>query len=148
MEDDDIKHLLKSLFEKYNPKSDIGGWEEIRYNSYCDDYDSEGVQMEISHELDKIIEIIEEEGVHDEFQKIYDVVIKLGGFNKMLDLKEKEISVIFDSIDPHTGQLVFKLYKKGGKMEKRSVDNLEDLYLNLYHPELFESVKDILNRIL
>jgi len=33
-------------------------------------------------------------------------------------------------------------------MEKRSVDNLEDLYLNLYHPELFESVKDILNRIL
>jgi hypothetical protein len=148
MEDDDIKHLLKSLFEKYNPKSDIGGWEEIRYNSFCDDYDSEGVQREIGFELDKIIEEIEEDGINEDFQKLYDTVVKLGGFNNHIELKDKEMSVVFQSIDPHTGRLVFKIFKKGGESEQRSVDNLEDLYLNLYQPELFESVKDILNRIL
>ena len=147
-ENKDVRELLTMLFTKYNPKSNIGSWGDLKYNSFCDDYDQEQVQREIGYELDKIIEEIGEEGINEDFQKLYDIVVKLGGFNKLIELKDKEISVIFQSIDPHTGRLVFKVFKKGGESEQRSVDNLEDLYLKLYQPELFESVKDILNRIL
>lgn len=146
-EDSNIVDLLRKIYETYI-NSYIGDWENLRYETYCDDFDTDNLQIEISNELDKILEIIEEQGINEEFQKIYNVVIKLGGFNKLLKLKEKEIEVIFQKIDPRTGQLNFKVYKKGGKVEERSVDNLEDLYLNLYHPELFEGFIDILNRIL
>jgi hypothetical protein len=37
---------------------------------------------------------------------------------------------------------------KGNKKEERSVDNLEDLNLELYHPELFESIRKILKKLL
>jgi hypothetical protein len=147
-ENKNVRELLTMLFAKYNSKSNIGSWGELKYNSFCDDYDQEQVQREIGLELDEIIEEIEEDGINEDFQKLYDIVVKLGGFNRHIELKDKEMSVVFQSINPYTGRLIFKVYKKDGKSEQRSVDNLEDLYLNLYQPELFESVKDILNKIL
>jgi hypothetical protein len=38
--------------------------------------------------------------------------------------------------------------KLGSPMQSRSVNNLEDLNLTLYHPELFESVKNTLRKFL
>ena len=51
------------------------------------------------------------------------------------------MSVVFEKIIPETNKLIFKLYKDKGGFERRSVDNLEDLNLQLHHPELFESIK-------
>lgn len=148
-EDEDLKGMLTLLYENYGNKS-IGGWYDLDYNVWCDDYDTEGFQGEANRILNKMLEKAEEEfeGVdREEYDKIYDTVMGLGGFNKLIDLPEKGIEVFFYKFDTNTNKLYFDLYK-GNKKETRSVDNLEDLNLQLYHPELFESVRKILKKLL
>ena len=74
--------------------------------------------------------------------------MSLGGFNKFIDMKEKKIQLVFEKLDPETNTLIFKIYKGNNKFERRSVDNLEDLNLQLYHLELFESIRKILKKLL
>ena len=80
--------------------------------------------------------------------KLYDVVAKLGGFNKWIKIPEKNISVTFNSLDDKTNKLTLTVHIPMGPAQKRTVNNLEDLNLTLYHPELFESVKKILKKLL
>ena len=148
-EDEDLKGMLRLLYQNYGDK-DIGGWYDLEYNVWCDDYDTEGFQGEVNRILNKMLEKTEEEfeGVdREEYDKIYDTVMGLGGFNKLIDLPEKGIEVFFYKFDTNTNKLYFDLYK-GNKKETRSVDNLEDLNLQLYHPELFESVKRIIRSLI
>ena len=63
-------------------------------------------------------------------------------------MKEKGIQLVFEKIDPCTNKLFFRLHKSDHSVEKRSVDNLDDLNLELYHPELFESIRNILKKLL
>jgi hypothetical protein len=148
-EEEDLKGMLKLLYENYGGKT-IGGWYDLEYNVWCDDYDTEGFQKEVKRNLNKILEKAEEnfEGAdQEEYNKMYDKVMSLGGFSKLIDLPEKGIDVLFYKFDTKTNTLFFDLYK-GNKKEARSVDNLEDLNLQLYHPELFESVRRILKKLL
>ena len=97
-----------------------------------------------------MLEKIEEdfEGVNqEEFNKMYEKVLSLGGFNEYIDLPDKGVQVLFHNFNLKTNKLYFDLYK-GNKKEERSVDNLEDLNLELYHPELFESIRKILKKLL
>ena len=151
-EDDDLKELLKKIDEKYNSHLSRGeDWYELEYSVYCDDFDNETFQNEVERTLEKMMEEVEEElfeGVDsDEYNKMYEKVLSLGGFDKYIDLPEKGIQVIFHDFNPKTNKLYFVLYK-GNKKEERSVDNLEDLNLELYHPELFESIRKILKKLL
>lgn len=150
-EDEDLKGLLKLIYEKYGNKS-VGGWNELEYNAWCDDYDKESEQENIGKVLDSIIESIEDDLSDeivdfDEYNKLYAMVLKLGGFNKLIKIPEKNIEVIFEDININTGKLIFKVWKND-KVERRSVDNIDDLNLTLYHPELFESVRRILRKLL
>jgi len=148
-EDEDLKGMLTLLYKTYGDK-DPGGWYDLEYNVWCDDYDDEGFQKELTRNLEKMLEKTEEEfdGVdREEYDKIYDTVMGLGGFSKLIKLPEKGIEVFFYKFDTKTNKLYFDLYK-GNKKEIRSVDNLEDLNLQLYHPELFESVRKILKKLL
>jgi hypothetical protein len=141
-EDEDLKGMLKLLYENYGGIT-VGGWYDLEYNVWCDDYDTEGFQGEANRILNKMLEKAEEEfeGVdREEYDKIYDTVMGLGGFNNLIKLPEKGIEVFFYKFDTNTNKLYFDLYK-GNKKETRSVDNLEDLNLQLYHPELFESLR-------
>jgi hypothetical protein len=152
-EDDDLKELLKKIDEKYNSHISRGSdWGELEYNVYCDDFDNEELQRIIEKNLESILEAVQEgllEGTDfEEYNKLYDTVLKLGGFNSFIEIPEKGIQVIFETIDPTTNRLVFKLYKSDRSVERRSVDNLEDLNLELYHPELFESIRNILKKLL
>jgi hypothetical protein len=40
------------------------------------------------------------------------------------------------------------IHKPSKPVERRIVNSLEDLNLTLYHPELFESVRNILKKLL
>jgi hypothetical protein len=73
--------------------------------------------------------------------------MSLGGFSNLIDLPEKGIQVLFYKFDTKTNKLFFDLYK-GNKKEIRSVNNLEDLNLALYHPELLERVKKIIRSLI
>jgi hypothetical protein len=152
VEDDDLKELLKKVDQKLNSKVSRGNWYELEYNTYCDDFDNETFQYETKRILEKLLEKIEEDLTDnvdfEEFNKLYDVVISLGGFNKFIHMKEKGIQLVFENLDPETNTLIFKVYKGNNKFERRSVDNLEDLNLQLYHPELFESIRKILKKLL
>jgi hypothetical protein len=150
-EDEDLKGLLKLLYEKYG-NNNVGDWSELEYNSWCDDYDNEETQKNIGKALDDILETIEDDLMgentnFDEYNKLYKKVISLGGFNKLIKIPEKNIEVIFETLDLKTNRLIIKLWKNN-QQEKRSVNNLDDLNLILYHPELFESVRKILRKLL
>ena len=112
-EDEDLKGMLTLLYENYGNKS-IGGWYDLEYNVWCDDYDTEGFQGEANRILNKMLEKTEEEfdGVNrEEYDKIYDTVMGLGGFNKLIKLPEKGIEVFFYKFDTKTNKLYFDLYK-------------------------------------
>ena len=148
-EDEDLKGMLKLLYENYGGIT-VGDWYDLEYNVYCDDYDTEGFQQEVKRNLNKILEKAEEdfEGAdQEEFNKMYDKVMSLGGFSNLIDLPEKGIQVLFYKFDPKTNKLYFDIYK-GTKKEIRSVNNLEDLNLALYHPELLENIRKILKKLL
>ena len=151
-EDDDLKDLLKKIDEKYNSHISRGDWYELEYNTYCDDFDDDTFQRTVEKELEDILETVEEGllegGDFEEYNKLYDTVLKLGGFNKLIIIPEKNIGVVFEKIDPETNRLIFKLHKRDNTVERRSVNTLEDLNLELYHPELFESIRKILKKLL
>ena len=151
VQDEDLKGLLKTLHEQYSDRS-VGDWYDLEYNAWCDDYDEEGFQNEASRILEKMLdevkESMEDEASFDEYNKLFYAVQKLGGFNKFIDMKEKGIEIKFEDLDVNTNKLKMLIYKTDKPAERRSVDNLEDLNLILYHPELFESVRKILKKLL
>ena len=155
-EDDDLMGLLRKLYERFNGFT-AGQWHELEYNSWCDDYDKEEEQSTIGKHLDKMLEIakeeLEEENSNpEEYTKLYNAVAKLGGFGKRISIPEKNIKVVFDNLSSETNKLIFRIYKYKFENyvgeEIRSVDNLEDLNVQLYHPELFESIRNILKKLL
>jgi hypothetical protein len=105
-EDEDLKGMLKLLYENYGGIT-VGGWYDLEYNVYCDDYDTEGFQGEVKRNLNKMLEKVEEEfdGVdQEEFNKMYDKVMSLGGFSNLIDLPEKGIQVLFYKFDSKTNK--------------------------------------------
>ena len=148
-EDEDLKGMLKLLYENYGGIT-VGGWYDLEYNVWCDDYDDEGFQKELTRNLEKILEKTEEDfdGVdQEEYNKMLDAVIKIGGLNNVIELPGKNMQVIFHRFDPETNRLYFDVWK-GTKKEERSVSNLEDLNLALYHPELLENIRKVLKKLL
>jgi len=148
-EDEDLKGMLKLLYENYGGIT-VGGWYDLEYNVWCDDYDDEGFQKELTRNLEKMLEKTEEEfdGVdREEYDKMLDAVIKIGGLNNIIELPGKNMQVIFHRFDPETNKLYFDVWK-GTKKEERSVSNLEDLNLALYHPELLENIRKVLKKLL
>jgi len=149
-EDEDLKGMLKLLIENYSNNS-VGDWNELEYNSWCDDYEDESFQKEVTRNLEKMLEEVEEElgnFDYEEYNKMYEKVMSIGGFNKYIRLPEKNMDIMFHNFKPNS-KLFFDIFKHGGnKREERSVDNLEDLNLQLHHPELFESIRKILKKLL
>jgi len=148
-EDEDLKGMLTLLYKTYGDK-DPGGWYDLEYNVFCDDYDEEGFQKEVTRNLEKILERVEEdfEGVdQEEYNKMLDVILKIGGFNTIIELPGKNMQVFFHRFEPRTNKLYFDVWK-GNKKEQRSITNLEDLNLALYHPELLENIKKVLKKLL
>jgi hypothetical protein len=154
-EDEDIKYLLRKLIERYQPNENRGDWNELEYNSWCDDYDTDSFNYEAGRTLDSLIsdleETMSENENYEDYLKMLDVVSKLGGFNKWIGIKKENRRIKFLSINAETNLLTFIITRKGGDIgpaEKRSVKTLDDLYTTLNHPELFEHLKKTIQKIL
>ena len=147
-DDVDLKGLLTLVFENFID-TPFSSWSDKQYDNYCDDFDEEGLQKEITYQLEKILDKINEDSESyadfNEYNELYYTVKKLGGFEKMIDFPDKKIQVIFTNLNPETNELEFKYYTPSGSMEKRSVKTIDELNLSLYQPELFESIKRIQN---
>lgn len=150
-EDEDLKGLLTKLHEKYPNEKYIGGWDDLTYEAWCDDFDKELEQQNFKKHLEKILEEVKEnldESDINEFNLLFNKITELGGFNKFINIPYKKMSVVFKSLDDKTNKLKMIIHKDGGGVEQRVVDNLEDLNLTLHHPELFESIKKTLRKLL
>lgn len=150
-EDEDLKGLLTKLHEKYPQYENIGSWDDLVYEGWCDDFDSELEQSNFKKHLEKILDDLMEnfEGYDFEgYNQLYITVMKLGGFNKWINIPDKNMSVIFNSLDEKTNKLTLTVHKSGKTPHKRIVNNLDELNLTLYQPELFESVKKNLRKFL
>jgi hypothetical protein len=144
----DLKDLdLYELIKFYAEQKDLGGnYYEYMYDLMWENFDNHVFNDSIQGELKKLFESSEE--YYDvspnpkELIKMIDVVNKMGGFNKSIDLRpNKEHKIMFFNVDNQTNTLKFAITKKGStwETEKRSVDNLEDLNNAIYQPELFEN---------
>jgi hypothetical protein len=150
-EDEDLKGLLTKLHEKYPQVSYIGDWENLQYEAWCDDFDENLEQENFKKHLEKILDEIRDNSDEydiEEFNKLYNKVHELGGFDKWINIPEKKINIKFISLDEKTNTLHMQIQKLGSPIQQRSINNLEDLNLTLYHPELFESVKKTLRKFL
>jgi hypothetical protein len=146
-----IPELLELMLTKYDRES-RGGWNELEYNVWCDDFDWGSFHKETTRHLNDILEKVEEdlsEDVNfDRYNELFNIVEKLGGFKRWINIPSKKIEVYFSDLDIKTGKLSFTSKKPNHPSENRSVDNVEDLNLSLYHPELFEQLKKIKGIIL
>lgn len=146
-----ISDLLKTLIKRYRPNYDVGSWYELEYNSWCNDYDTEGVNSSIKKELEKILEDLTE-NVSDDYHQLSNKIFDLGGFGKKIDTKVSDRKVIFDNIENLESPIVFfrllKQTENGTKVEKRSLKTIEELNMVMHQPELFESFKKILRKLL
>ncbi len=144
-----IYGLMKSLVEKFMSNSDVGNWSELEYNVWCGDYDHDGVNSEIKENLEKILEDLTE-NVSPEYDDLLNYVLNLGGFGRTIRTSVPNRNVIFDKmINDENPRLVLRVLKNNGlSSERRSVKNLEELYLILNQPELFESIKKTLRKLL
>jgi hypothetical protein len=149
--DFEIPELLGTMLKKYD-RTDRGGWYELEYNAWCDDFDWDSFHKETARQLNDILEKVEEDLSEDvnfeRYNELFNIVEKLGGFGRWIKIPSKKIEVYFSNIDIKTGKLSFTSRKPNHPSEDRSVDNVEDLNLSLYHPELFEQLKKIKGIIL
>ena len=141
---DEAERLLSQLksFERYTGSKVVSGDREVKFANL----EQKILVEKIGHE--DLLRKIKMGNDFEEYNKLYSKVMSLGGSNKFIDMKEKGIQLVFEKLDPETNTLIFKIYKGNNKFERRSVDNLEDLNLDLYHPELFESIRNILKKLL
>jgi hypothetical protein len=157
-----IYGLIENLI--YDKSPGIGNYWDDVWNHGCNNFNKEDFNYYVSRELDEIIEKIEssynDNPNFHEYKTMYYIVNKLGGFDKWIPLQKENRFIKFVNFNGETNTLVFYITKKGGTdnpeydgsldsiSEKRSVNNVEDLNNEIYHPELFESIKKHLRKFL
>jgi hypothetical protein len=128
--------LLKDIGHR---DSNIGGWDENRWEIYCEDFDEVYYNNVVEKQLDKIFEKIEDS---DEFADIhgYSELYNRIAQNYKMNNRYKTKSgreFFIRKIDPATNKIIVQVFKKDGGMEDRSYTE-EEFNNFLVSPELFE----------
>ena len=132
-----LREVLTSIGHR---DSYIGGWDENRWEIYCNDFDDKSFNETVERQLDKIFEKIEDS---DEFIDVYEYSNILNRITKNYHLnnryKTKSGREFFiRKIDPATNKIIVQVFKKdGGGLEDRSYTE-EEFNNFLVSPELFE----------
>ena len=119
--------------------SDVGSWDENRWEIDCTDFDSESFNRVVEDQLDKILEKMEDS---DDFvdvygySQIFDRISKKYNLNHRYETKTGR-EFFIRSINPATNKIIVQVYKKEGGLENRSYTE-EEFNNFLVSPELFE----------
>ena len=134
--------LMDVLKDIGHRDSNIGGWDENRWDIECTDFDDESFNRDVKYQLDKILEKIEDSDDFvnvDEYSNIYDRITKQFSFNYKYKTKSDR-DFFIRKIDPATNKIIVQVYKKEGGLEERSYTE-EEFNNFLVSPELFENKK-------
>jgi hypothetical protein len=120
--------------------SNIGGWDENRWEISCNDFDEKSFNESVERQLDKIFEKIEDS---DEFINVYEYSNIFNRITKNYHLNNRYNTksgreFFIRKIDPATNKIIVQVFKKdGGGLEDRSYTE-EEFNNFLVSPELFE----------
>jgi hypothetical protein len=131
-----LTEVLKDIGHR---TSNVGGWDENRWEVDCVDFDEETFNKTVEYRLDKILEKIEvSKDFIDvyEYSEIYDRISKEFKFNYRYKTKSGR-EFFIRKIDPSNNKIIVQVYKKEGGMEDRSYTE-EEFNNFLVSPELFE----------
>jgi hypothetical protein len=132
-----IQELMSKLAHEFS----VGPYEEYMYEYGCDDFDTESFNNYVSHQLEKILEEIEESDRFsnlDEFKKVSSEVRKNYDFDKWYPTpKDKTLKFNIRSIDPKTNKITLITQKQFEDTKNRSL-TLDEFNSFLYNLELFE----------
>lgn len=132
-----LREILKNIGHR---DTNIGGWDENRWEIYCNDFDEKSFNETVERQLDKIFEKIEDS---DEFVDVYEYSNIFNRITKNYHLnnryKTKSGREFFiRKIDPATNKIIVQVFKKDGNgLEDRSYTE-EEFNNFLVSPELFE----------
>ena len=137
---DNTLNLTEVLKDIGHRTSNIGGWDENRWEVDCVDFDEETFNKTVEYQLDKIQGKLEDsEDFIDvyEYSEIYDRISKNYHFNNRYETKSGR-EFFIRKIDPATNKIIVQVFKKdGGGLEDRSYTE-EEFNNFLVSPELFE----------
>lgn len=132
-----LSEVLKNIGHR---DSNLGGWDENRWDISCNDFDEESFNKSVENQLDKIFEKIEDS---DEFVDVYEYsnifnrITKNYHLNNRYETKSGR-EFFIRKIDPATNKIIVQVFKKdGGGLEDRSYTE-EEFNNFLVSPELFE----------
>jgi len=132
-----IQELLSKLAHEFS----VGPYEEYMYEYGCNDFDSESFNNYALHQLNKIIEEIEESDRFsnlEEFKKVSGEVTKKYDFDKWYPTpKDKNLKFNIRYIDPKTNKIHIVTQKQFEGTKNRSL-TLDEFNSFLYNLELFE----------
>jgi len=131
--------LMDVLKDIGHRDSNLGGWDENRWEIECTDFDSESFNRDVEDQLDKILEKIEDSDDFvdvGKYSEIYDRITKEFKLNGRYKTKSGR-EFFIRNIDPATNKIIVQVYKKDGGMEDRSYTE-EEFNNFLVSPELFE----------
>jgi hypothetical protein len=132
-----LREVLKNIGHR---DSNIGGWDENRWEIDSVSFDEKSFNESVERQLDKIFEKIEDS---DEFIDVYEYsnifnrITKNYHLNNRYETKSGR-EFFIRKIDPATNKIVVQVFKKdGGGLEDRSYTE-EEFNNFLVSPELFE----------
>ena len=131
-----LTEVLKDIGHR---TSNIGGWDENRWEVDCVDFDEESFNKNVEYQLDKILGKLEDsEDFIDvyEYSEIYDRISKEFRFNYRYQTKSGR-EFFIRKLDPSNNKIIVQVFKKEGGMEERSYTE-EEFNNFLVSPELFE----------
>jgi hypothetical protein len=132
-----LKELLKDIGYR---DSNLGGWDENRWEIDCSDFNDKSFNETVDRKLDRIFEKLEDS---DEFLDVYEYsdmynrIAQKYQFNDRYETKSGR-EFFIRKIDPATNKIVVQVFKKPGDgLEDRSYTE-EEFNNFLVSPELFE----------
>lgn len=132
----DLSEVFKDLGHR---ASNVGGWDENRWEIDCNDFDYESFNRVVEDQLDKILEKMEDSDDFidvNKYSEIFDRITKNYNLNHKYKTKTGR-EFFIRSIDPSTNKIIVQVNKKEGGLEDRSYTE-EEFNNFLVSPELFE----------
>lgn len=132
------KQFINTIFERISSNTKIGGWYED-YWSYQNSkfFDTDGFNVSIGRELDKVIETLEEEYNIEGWREISNKIYKEfpQGYSRPFP-NYKNLQIVVDEIDPKTLMVKFKVQK--GTQQRYFEMSYDKFNEFIYNKKLFD----------